>query len=74
MFEETGNTIVSSMNTALSIIVKVLIKISEMLSVGLIIVGIFLWLSRISPYTGRKLIISAILLFIFAYVLKHVPL
>jgi len=68
----TNNTIVTSMNTALSMIVKILIKISEVLSIGLVIVGLFLWFSRISPYTGKRLIISAILLFIFAYILKHV--
>ncbi len=72
IFEKTGNTIVTSMNTALSMIVKILIKISEVLSIGLVIVGLFLWFSRISPYTGKRLIISAILLFIFAYILKHV--
>ncbi len=72
IFEKTSNTIVESMNTTLQMIAEILVKVSEILSIALTIVGLFLWFSRISPYTGRRLLISAVLLFVFAYVLKHV--
>jgi len=72
IFEKTSNTIVSSMNVTLQMIASVLVRVSEILSIALTIVGLFLWFSRISPYTGRRLLISAVLLFVFAYVLKHV--
>ncbi|NPA70323.1 MAG: hypothetical protein GXO26_05880 [Crenarchaeota archaeon] len=72
IFEKTSNTIVYSMNTTLQMIANVLVKVSEVLSIALTIIGLFLWFSRISPYTGRRLLISAVLLFVFAYVLKHV--
>ncbi|NPB00288.1 MAG: hypothetical protein GXO10_02840 [Crenarchaeota archaeon] len=72
IFEKTSNTIVNSMNVTLQMIASVLIRVSEVLSIALTIVGLFLWFSRISPYTGRRLLISAVLLFVFAYVLKHV--
>ncbi len=72
IFEKTSNVIVNSMNTTLQMIASVLVKVSEVLSIALTIVGLFLWFSRISPYTGRRLLISAVLLFVFAYVLKHV--
>ncbi|MFB6490758.1 MAG: hypothetical protein TU35_005875 [Thermoproteus sp. AZ2] len=37
------------------------------------IIGAFLYFTRLSRYTGRSLIIGAILLYLFAEVLKALP-
>ncbi len=69
-FESTANTIVGTISDFLSYLEKIIVKLSEVLAIGLAVVGCFLWFSGISPYSGKRMVISAALLALFAYVLK----
>ncbi|MEL9991037.1 MAG: hypothetical protein QXP98_09440 [Thermoproteus sp.] len=45
-------------------------KISQVTAVIMAMIGAFLYFTRLSRYTGRSLLIGAVLLYIFAEVLK----
>lgn len=45
-------------------------KISEIVAVIMAMVGAFLYFSRLSRYTGRSLLIGAVLLYLLAQILK----
>ncbi len=71
-FENTTNTILSTLSGFVTYLKNILIKVSEIVSICLALVGFFLWFSGINPYSGKRMVISALLLFAFAYVLKYV--
>lgn len=45
-------------------------KISEVVAVIMAMVGAFLYFSRLSRYTGRSLLVGAVLLYLLAQILK----
>lgn len=47
-----------------------IVQISQVTAVIMAMVGAFLYFTRLSRYTGRSLLVGAILLYIFAEVLK----
>lgn len=47
-----------------------IVKISQVTAVIMAMIGAFLYFTRLSRYTGRSLLIGAVLLYIFAEVLK----
>ena len=49
-----------------------IIKISEVVAIIMAMVGAFLYFTRLSRYTGRGLLIGAVLLYLFAEVLKSI--
>ncbi len=71
-FENAANSIVNTISDLLSCLEKVMVKLSEVFSIGLAIIGFFLWFSGVSPYSGKRMVLSAALLAIFAYILKLV--
>jgi len=71
-FENTANAIVGTLSDFLTYLEKIIVKVSEILAIGLAIIGCFLWFSGISPYSGKRMVLSAMLLALFAYVLKLV--
>ncbi len=70
--ENTTNTILSTLSRFVSCLKNIVIRVSEIVSVCLALIGFFLWFSGINPYSGKRMVISALLLFAFAYVLKYV--
>jgi hypothetical protein len=49
-----------------------IVKISEVVAIIMAMVGAFLYFTRLSRYTGRGLLIGAVLLYLFAEVLKSI--
>ncbi len=47
-----------------------IVKISEVVAVIMAMVGAFLYFSRLGKYTGRSLLIGAVLLYLLAEILK----
>lgn len=55
-----------------NILLDYIVKISKVVAVIMAMIGAFLYFTRLSRYTGRSLLIGAVLLYIFAEVLKSV--
>lgn len=71
---ENGLNYINNFLKNLSYITRIyVIKFSETLAVMMAIIGAFLYFTRLSRYTGRSLIIGAILLYLFAEALKALP-
>lgn len=71
---ENGLNYINDFLNNLSYITRIyVIKFSETLAIMMGIIGAFLYFTRLSRYTGRSLIIGAILLYLFAEVLKALP-
>ncbi|MGC8582873.1 MAG: hypothetical protein ACP5I3_01260 [Thermoproteus sp.] len=49
-----------------------IVKISEVAAVIMAMIGAFLYFTRLSKYTGRSLLIGAVLLYLFAEILKGI--
>lgn len=71
------NIIINSLNIInnflqnISYILKIyIIKMSETAALIMAMVGAFLYFTRLSKYTGRSLLVGAVLLYIFSEVLK----
>jgi len=71
-FENATNTILATLSGFVNYLKGIVIKVSEIVSICLALIGFFLWFSGINPYSGKRMIISAMLLFAFAYVLKYI--
>jgi len=69
--EDVINTALSNLISFTNFLKNVIYNASEVLAILFGIVGGFLWLSGISPYRGRRLVISAILLALLAIIVIH---
>lgn len=70
--ENATTGILNSLSNFTLFLKNTIMKFSEIASIILALIGIFLWFSGISPYSGRRMVISAALLFVFAYILKFI--
>jgi hypothetical protein len=65
------NTALANLISFTNFLKNVIYNASEVLAILFGIIGGFLWLSGVSPYRGRRLVISAILLALLAIVIAH---
>jgi len=65
------NTALANLVSFTNFLKNVIYNASEVLAILFGIIGGFLWLSGVSPYRGRRLVISAILLALLAIVIAH---
>ncbi|WP_069807188.1 hypothetical protein [Vulcanisaeta thermophila] len=69
--EDVINNALANLTAFANFLKNVIYEASEVLALLFGIIGGFLWLSGISPYRGRRLVISAILLALLAIVIIH---
>jgi type IV secretory pathway VirB2 component (pilin) len=69
--EDVINTALANLISFTNFLKNVIYNASEVLAILFGIIGGFLWLSGVSPYRGRRLVISAILLALLAIVIAH---
>lgn len=70
--ENVINTALNNLVSFTNYLKNVIYNASEALAILFGIIGGFLWLSNISPYRGRRLVISAILLALLAIIIAHI--
>ena len=70
--ESVINTALANLVSFTNFLKNVLYNASTVLAILFGIIGGFLWLSGISPYRGRRLVISAILLALLAIIIAHI--
>ncbi|WP_460173632.1 hypothetical protein [Vulcanisaeta sp. JCM 14467] len=70
--ESVINTALANLVSFTNFLKNVLYNTSTVLAILFGIIGGFLWLSGISPYRGRRLVISAILLALLAIIIAHI--
>ncbi len=70
--ENIINTALADLISFTNFLKSVIYSASEALAILFGIIGGFLWLSGISPYRGRRLVISAILLALLAIIIIHI--
>ena len=70
--ENVINTALANLVSLTNYLRSVMYSASEALAILFGIIGGFLWLSGISPYRGRRLVISAILLALLAIIIIHI--
>lgn len=69
--EDVINTALANLVSFTNFLKNAVYNASQVLALLFGIIGGFLWLSGISPYRGRRLVISAILLALLALVIAH---
>ncbi|WP_446752964.1 hypothetical protein [Vulcanisaeta sp. JCM 16161] len=70
--ENVINTALADLISFTNFLKNVIYNASTVLAILFGIIGGFLWLSGISPYRGRRLVISAILLALLAIIIAHI--
>lgn len=70
--ENVINTALADLISFTNFLKNVIYNASTVLALLFGIIGGFLWLSGISPYRGRRLVISAILLALLAIIIAHI--
>ncbi len=70
--ENATNVVIKHLSNFTEFLKDAIIRLSHITSVILALVGLFLWFSGISPYSGKRMVFSAVLLFALSYVLKFV--
>ena len=70
--ESVINTALANLVSFTNFLKNIIYNASTALALLFGIVGGFLWLSGISPYRGRRLVISAILLALLAIIIAHI--
>lgn len=70
--EDVINNALANLISFTNFLKSVIYNASEVLAILFGILGGFLWLSGISPYRGRRLVISAVLLALLAIVIAHI--
>ena len=70
--EDVINTALANLISFTNFLKNIIYNASTALALLFGIIGGFLWLSGISPYRGRRLVISAILLALLAIIIAHI--
>lgn len=70
--ENIATTVVDKLSSFAIFLKNIISDASKVLAIILGILGAFLWFSGLSPYRGRRLIFSAVLLVFLAYIINFI--